>query len=299
VEEPVVVEGLEGVGQGVAVVERGPQPGAFVLVGRDDGGLDGRGAGDDVGQDGRVAAEEGGGGPLVGQRGGELPVAHEGVLGHLAESGPVLPVGEARQGVDVADDRHRLVEGADEVLALGQVDAGLAADRRVDLGQERRRHLEAGDPAVVGGGREPGGVTDHAAAEGRHGIAPQEAPGSEAPAERLHRRQALRRFAVVHEEDVGGGAGGVEGGQQGFGVPVGDGRLADDGDAGPAGERRRGPVEDARPDDDVVAPGAEIDADGPGLNAHAAGHPVASRTAVAACPGERPAVSTRTWAAAL
>lgn len=38
------------------------------------------------------------------------------------------------------------VEGADEVLALGGVDAGLAAHRGIDHPDERGRHLDDSDP---------------------------------------------------------------------------------------------------------------------------------------------------------
>ena len=56
-----------------------------------------------------------------------------------------------------------------EVLALGQVDAGLAADRRIDLGDERRRDLDEPDAAQVGRGQEPGRVAERAAADGDEG----------------------------------------------------------------------------------------------------------------------------------
>jgi hypothetical protein len=57
------------------------------------------------------------------------------------------------------------VEGADEVLALREVDGGLAPDGGVDLAEQRRRDLQDGDAPVPGGGGEPGEVADHAAAE--------------------------------------------------------------------------------------------------------------------------------------
>ena len=41
---------------------------------------------------------------------------------------------------------HRPVEGTDEVLPLREVDRGLAADRRVDLADERRRHRDPATP---------------------------------------------------------------------------------------------------------------------------------------------------------
>ena len=57
------------------------------------------------------------------------------------------------------------MEAADEVLALRQVDPRLAADRRVDLCDEARRHGRPGDPAEIGRGDEPGRVRRAAAAE--------------------------------------------------------------------------------------------------------------------------------------
>ena len=45
------------------------------------------------------------------------------------------------------------------------VDAGLAADRGVDLREQRRRHLHEVDAALVAGGGEAGHVADDAAAE--------------------------------------------------------------------------------------------------------------------------------------
>ena len=192
------------------------------------------------------------------------------------------------------------MECADEVLSLREVHAGLAADGGVDLGQQRRRHLQTGDPPVVGGGGEPGGVADDAAAEGHDGVAPEETPGGEAATERLHRRQALGLLAVAHEEHLGHRAGPPEGGEQRFGVALGDRRLAHDRHPGPAADGGDGgPVEHARPHQDVVAAGAELDPDRAiGPSAHPAVQPVAMRTAVAVWPGERPEVSTRTWAAA-
>ena len=66
-------------------------------------------------------------------------------------------------GID--DDGERLVERADQVLAERMVDADLAADRAVDLRQQRRRHLDDRDAAQVGGRGEAGDVADHAAAD--------------------------------------------------------------------------------------------------------------------------------------
>ena len=94
-------------------------------------------------------------------------VAERGHLDRLAEGGPPLALGERPQHRDVDDHGHRLVERADQVLALGQVDAGLAADRRVDLGDEGRRDVDDRDPAQVRRREEPGRVAQRAAAD-RH-----------------------------------------------------------------------------------------------------------------------------------
>ena len=67
----------------------------------------------------------------------------------------------------VREHRDRLVERADVVLALGQVDAGLAAVGGVDLRDERGRHLHHRHAALVGRRAESRQVPDHAAAEAR------------------------------------------------------------------------------------------------------------------------------------
>ena len=66
----------------------------------------------------------------------------------------------------IDDDRVRLIEGADQVLAERVVDAHLAADGAVHLRQQRRRHVHERDAAQVGRGGEAGHVADDAAAEG-------------------------------------------------------------------------------------------------------------------------------------
>ena len=80
------------------------------------------------------------------EQGEQALVAEGRHLDGLAEGRPALALGQRPQQRDVDDDRGRLVERADEVLALGQVDAGLAADRRVDLGDEGRRDVDDGTP---------------------------------------------------------------------------------------------------------------------------------------------------------
>ena len=59
------------------------------------------------------------------------------------------------------------MEGADEVLAVARIDAGLAADRGIDLGQQRGRDLHEAHAAPHDRGGKAGEIADDAAAE-RH-----------------------------------------------------------------------------------------------------------------------------------
>ena len=99
----------------------------------------------------------------------ERPAGDDAVLDDFVEAGPELPAWQRRQELGIDDDRGRLMIGADQVLARGVVDADLAADRAVDLRQERRGHLDDRHAAKVGRGGEPGDVADDAAADGDDG----------------------------------------------------------------------------------------------------------------------------------
>ena len=110
-----------------------------------------------------------------------LAIREQRVLGHLAEPAAELRVGKRREQRGVGHDADRLVEGTDEVLALGEVHCGLAADRGVDLGEQRGRHLHERDAAVVHGGREPDGVADDAAPERHDEVAAQQSPAASSP----------------------------------------------------------------------------------------------------------------------
>ena len=58
----------------------------------------------------------------------------------------------------------------DEVLALGGVDAGLAADGGVHHAEQRGGHVDDLDAAQPGRGDEPGEVGDGSAADGDDGV---------------------------------------------------------------------------------------------------------------------------------
>ena len=87
---------------------------------------------------------------------------------HLDDLGePVAEVAarQAREEGEVNVDARGLVKRADEVLAVDRVHAGLAADGRVDHGQERRRHLHDRHAAHKRRRHEADDIADDATAE--------------------------------------------------------------------------------------------------------------------------------------
>src|SRR5262245_63794841 len=87
---------------------------------------------------------------------------------------------------------------ADQVLALACVDAGLAADRRIDLGEKRGRHLHHAHAAPEDACGEAGKIADDPAAERNDAIAPLEAELEQPLAQSVEHRKALACFAWPH-----------------------------------------------------------------------------------------------------
>src|SRR4029078_5217627 len=87
--------------------------------------------------EGRAAAYQVGGGKLPESLTREQPG-----LDDLGEPFAALFLGQSLEERRVDHRPDRPVEGADEVLALGEVDRGLAADRRIDLADAPRSHCD-------------------------------------------------------------------------------------------------------------------------------------------------------------
>ena len=96
----------------------------------------------------------------------ELCVVDDSGLDGLLKSGAKLCWGEGAEDVGVGEDGLRMVEASDEIFPCEEVDAGLAADGGVDLGEEGGGELDVGDAAHVDGGEEAGDVADDSATEG-------------------------------------------------------------------------------------------------------------------------------------
>ena len=116
--------------------------------------------------------------------------------------------GSVVEHVEIAQHSGRLVEGADEVLALGGVDAGLAADGSVDHAEHSRRHVDEPHTAQPARGDEAGEVGRGSAAEADDDVGAGEAELAEdLPAERQHVSRlgllAVGHLDQVHVERVG------------------------------------------------------------------------------------------------
>ena len=182
-------------------------------------------------------------------------IGDEAALDDLGHAGDQLVLGQRGQGVEVHQHAGRRVEGADQVLALGGVDAGLAAHRGVDHAQQRGRDVDDLDAAQPGGGDEAGQVGDGAAADGDDGVGAGEVVlAQHLPAEGGN----LDVLALFGVGDLGGHRGvagglevfldGVAGGAQGAGV---DDQHLLDALAQQAGQA----AQQAVADDDVVVLG--------------------------------------------
>ena len=167
-EAPVLRQRFDGVPGRVPEVQDAPRPALAFVLGHHLR-LDAAGVGDDRGQRVRLAPDDGG--QIARHPLEEAAVGDHAVLDHLVETGPELAAGQGAQHVRVGEDRERLVERADQVLAERMVDADLAADGTVDLREQRSRHVRQGDAPQVGRRRETHHVADHAAADGDDGDA--------------------------------------------------------------------------------------------------------------------------------
>ncbi len=87
------------------------------------------------------------------------------VLDHLGYPGRELARRQRRKRIEVRHHQLRLMKRADEVFALGQIHARLAADRAIHHRQQRRRYLHESDAAQVRRRDEACEVADNPAAK--------------------------------------------------------------------------------------------------------------------------------------
>ena len=161
----VAGDGLDGMAEAVAEVEQGAIAALGFITGNDVG-LVTAAALDGFGQCGGVAGKQRL--AMCLQPVEEGRIANRTVLDDFGQTSAQFAIWQGGQRVGVGDHGQRLVEGADQVLALRQVDRGLAADGGVDHGQQRGWQLQERYAAHPAGGGEAGEVADHAAAQRYH-----------------------------------------------------------------------------------------------------------------------------------
>ena len=155
--------GLERMAEGMAEIEQRAQVGGLALVGGHDARLGTAALLDRVGALGRVARQHRGAVLLAPCP--ERRIVDQPVLRDLGIARQQLAPGQGVEHLGVGQHQPRLVEGADQVLAMARVDAGLAADRGIDLRQQGGRHLDEVDAAQQRRGGKAGEIADHAAAQ--------------------------------------------------------------------------------------------------------------------------------------
>ena len=84
--------------------------------------------------------------PVLFKPGEERRIAEQAIFGDFGIAGAKIALGQCVEHGGVGKHQHRLMKCADQILALGRIDPGLAADRGIDLGQQRRRHLHEVSP---------------------------------------------------------------------------------------------------------------------------------------------------------
>ena len=253
VPDGVALGALDGVGQGVPVVEHlasGMSRGAAGLaeVGGHDLDLDPDRALDELPQDRGLRRQGGGVVPL--DQVEDHRIGDEPALDHLAQAGDELVARQAREGVEVAQHARGFVEGADEVLPGVGVDAGLAADCGVDHAEEGGGHVHDGYAAQPGRGHEAAEVGGGPAADGHDRVRAGESGLAQSPPAVGGDVSGLRGLAVGHAqvEDVVP----LQGGPQRL-DDLGQPRGSDHGHPLHAvAQHRRQPVAERVPDHDVV-----------------------------------------------
>ena len=171
-------------------------------------------------------------------------VEHQRVLRDLAEPAVVVALGDRRERVGVGDDADRLVERADEVLALGQVDRGLAADRGVD--HRRAASSAPAAPRRPGGRRRPRSRRCRPPPRRRARPRRRRAAGPSGRSRGRARRRSPSVLCASPSPMRKSSVGASIPARSRVGVAVGDRGLAHDRDPPAAGEQRAG-VGRARP----------------------------------------------------
>src|SRR5205085_10967610 len=99
----------------------------------------------------------------------QIATCNDAVFHYFVQPGTKLAARQRGQQLRIDDDGGRQMKGADEILSQWMVDARFAADRAVNLREQRGRHLHDRNSTQVSGRREPGDVAGYAATNRHNG----------------------------------------------------------------------------------------------------------------------------------
>ena len=193
--EGITAAGLGGVADGMAEIQQGAAA-AVEFVGGDVVVLDGHTAGDHIFQS------------LPGGNGiesGKQPFFQDGVFDHFGKATGQFPVGESTEGIGIAQDQKRLMEGAGQILAALKVNGRLPPYGGINGGQQRGRQLYEIDSTLVRGGCEAAHVAGDTAAQGYDHVGTGQLRGAHGLQDASPGLQILALFAVpedivIHKE---------------------------------------------------------------------------------------------------
>ena len=132
------------------------------------------------------------------------------MLDGFGPAGAQLPLGQGLEYRHVGQDELRLVEGSDEVLALGKIYGRLAADSGVHHREQAGRHLREGETSQIGRRDESGEVANDSAADSEDQVTALSLETSEPRVDVLRGRERLVLLSRRHDEQVRGDAGHFE-----------------------------------------------------------------------------------------
>ena len=178
--------------------------------------------------------------PVCFQPGEEVGVAEQAVFGDLGIAGAEFARRQRVEQRGVGDHQDRLVEGADQILAVARIDAGLAADRGIRPAPAAWSASGRIEPAPHRCRGKAGEIADHAAAERDDEIAALDARRDQrlADASRTSRSSSSLRPAgttIARGLDAGRSASAASAAAQ---MMRGDGLVGDDRHARAAAQRR-------------------------------------------------------------
>src|SRR5271169_1304822 len=142
----VARQALKRVTEGVTEIEQRTLS-LLGLVGCDDAGF-GRTTGCNGLGAGRAAREHFA--PTSFEKFEEIAVADEAILDDFRVPGAKLAPAQGIEAARICENEHRLVERADEILAVRRIDPRLSADAGIDLRQERGGDLNEAHPSAEG-----------------------------------------------------------------------------------------------------------------------------------------------------